>query len=96
MYEVVVRLADGGAMSGGIFASEAEAKARAEDIVRAARSDGTEWPVLGESFVRPDAIISVGLVEGASTKWMGSEDRARWAQADEVGDAGRAPPAGES
>ncbi len=91
MYEVVVRLSDGAAVSGGIYASEAEAKVRAEEIVRTARSDGADWPVLGEAFVRPDAIISVALVAGASAKWMGSEDRARWAHADQT-DAGATPP----
>jgi hypothetical protein len=72
---VLLRLANGERLELGAFTSEAEAVERARAVVaQAASQDG--WPFVNGRFIRPDAIVSVDLVELEVTRWLGSQTRA--------------------
>jgi len=74
-------MTDGEPVEVGSFTTAAEAAACAQDVVRqisAAQGDGN-WPFFGERYLRPDAIISVDLLEESADQWLGSAARTRWA-----------------
>ena len=80
IHVVLLRLTDGDPVEVGTFATAAEASACAQDVVRqiSAAGDGA-WPFFGERYLRPDAIVSVDLLEESADKWLGSAARTRWA-----------------
>jgi hypothetical protein len=49
-------------------------------VVQASASDQGSWPFVAGRFLRPDAIVSVDLVELASYRWLGSSARAAWGE----------------
>ena len=72
---VVLRLANDERLELGAFAGEAEALEYARGVVAQVSSqDG--WPFVAGRFVRPDAIVSVDLVELELDRWLGSSARA--------------------
>lgn len=63
IYRVVVRLVDGDRLWIGSFTEIGYAKASARDTVTYLSAlDPNEWPLFGERFIRPDAIVSVDVV----------------------------------
>jgi hypothetical protein len=81
IHVVLLRLRDGEAVEVGTFATAVEASARAQEVVQQitkAEGDGS-WPFFGERYLRPDAILSVDLLEESPDKWLGSAVRTRWA-----------------
>ena len=83
LHIVLLRLREGDILQVGTFRTAAEASARAQEVVReiAAAEGASTWPFFAERYLRPDAIVSVDLLEEHADKWMGSAARARWAQA---------------
>jgi hypothetical protein len=63
---VAIRLVNAEAVSVGTYATAAEAETEAGAVVkRLASSRPGEWPSLGNRFLRPDAIVSVDIVDEA-------------------------------
>jgi Type II secretion system (T2SS), protein E, N-terminal domain len=81
IHVVLLRLRDGEAVEVGTFNTAAEASVRAQEVVRqiATAEGDSGWPFFGERYLRPDAIVSVDLLEESSDKWLGSAVRTRWA-----------------
>ncbi|HET8651396.1 MAG TPA: hypothetical protein VFM13_02375 [Gaiellaceae bacterium] len=77
---VVLRLADGERLDIGAFDSSADAKDHAENVVERISSD-SGWPFFDGRFLRPEAIVSVDLVEPEG-RWLGSAARRAWASQD--------------
>ena len=76
---VVVRLSDGGQVSVGTYADTDAARTAAEELIATLSDDDATWPFLGGRYLRPDAIVSIDLIEDSSPRWTGSTGRARWA-----------------
>ena len=74
-WTVVLRLADDERVEVGSFAGEAEAVDGARTVVRQIGSEGS-WPFFAGRFIRPEAIVSVDLVQLEVTRWLGSSARA--------------------
>ena len=81
IHVVLLRLREGEAVEVGTFSTAAEASACAQDVVRQiSMAEGDAgWPFFGERYLRPDAIVSVDLLEESADKWLGSAVRTRWA-----------------
>jgi hypothetical protein len=74
-WAVVLRLANGERLELGSYPGEAAAVEQASAVVaKVATEDG--WPFVGGRFIRPDAIVSVDLVELEVSRWLGSSTRA--------------------
>jgi hypothetical protein len=71
---VVLRLTNDERLELGVFVTEAEAVEHARAIVAQA-SAGDGWPFVAGRFIRPDAIVSIDLVELEVAKWLGSQAR---------------------
>ena len=82
VHVVLLRLRDGEAVEVGTFPTAVEAATRAQEVVRQiATAEGESgWPFFGERYLRPDAIVSVDLLEESADKWLGSAVRSRWAE----------------
>jgi Type II secretion system (T2SS), protein E, N-terminal domain len=74
-WTVVLRLADGERLEVGSFAGEAEALEGARSVVAQISADGS-WPFFSGRFIRPEAIVSVDLVQLEVSRWLGSQARA--------------------
>jgi type II secretion system (T2SS) protein E len=74
-WSVLLRLKDGERIEVGSFNGEAEAVEAARGVVAQLSADGS-WPFFAGRFIRPDAIVSVDLVELEVTRWLGSQARA--------------------
>jgi Type II secretion system (T2SS), protein E, N-terminal domain len=74
-WAVVLRLADGERLEVGAFPGEAEAVEGARGVVAQIASEQT-WPFFAGRFIRPEAIVSVDLVELEVSRWLGSQARA--------------------
>jgi hypothetical protein len=74
-WTVVLRLADGERLEVGAFPGEAEAVEGARGVVAQIASEHT-WPFFAGRFIRPEAIVSVDLVELEVSRWLGSQARA--------------------
>ena len=81
IHVVLLRLRDGEAVEVGTFTTAIEASARAQEVVQqiATAEGDAGWPFFGERYLRPDAIVSVDLLEESADKWLGSAARTRWA-----------------
>jgi hypothetical protein len=78
----VLRLTGDDHVEIGAFAGQDEAETFARTVVgRISRAEEqAEWPLFGVRFIRPQSIVSVDVVEHASSSWMGSAVRSRWAE----------------
>jgi hypothetical protein len=74
-WAVVLRLANGERLELGSFPGEAAAAEQARAVVAQVSSEDG-WPFVGGRFIRPDAIVSVDLVELEVSRWLGSSARA--------------------
>jgi hypothetical protein len=74
-WAVVLRLANGERLELGSFGGEAAATEQARTVVAQVSSE-EGWPFVGGRFIRPDAIVSVDLVELEVSRWLGSSARA--------------------
>ena len=74
-WAVVLRLADGERVEVGSFMGEAEAVDGARAVVSQIATDAS-WPFFAGRFIRPEAIVSVDLVELEVSRWTGSQLRA--------------------
>ena len=59
---VLARLSNGERIEVGTHADETAAKAEATALMRYLREAGTDWPFLNGRFVRPEAIVSIDIV----------------------------------
>jgi hypothetical protein len=78
---VVLRLADGERLEVDAFQGEAQAVDGARTVVNQIASEAT-WPFFAGRFIRPEAIVSVDLVQLEATRWLGSSARAGVFRAD--------------
>ncbi len=63
-FDVVVRLTNGERIEVATAPEATEAQTLAQDFIRSlASSDATNWPLVAGRFIRPDAIVSVDIVE---------------------------------
>jgi hypothetical protein len=72
---VVLRLADGERLEVDAYRGEAEAVDGARTVVNQIGSEDS-WPFFAGRFIRPEAIVSVDLVQLEATRWLGSSARA--------------------
>jgi hypothetical protein len=74
---VVVRLTDGDRVLAGTFSDAEQAHELAKELQNGfGRADGV-WPLVADRYLRPDAVISIDLVEEEHRRWGGSADRAK-------------------
>lgn len=78
-WSVELRLANGERIEFGVYASNEDAIDAARDVVEQASVEGS-WPFVSGRFLRPDAIVSVDLVQLAADRWLGSSARAAWGE----------------
>jgi hypothetical protein len=85
LHIVLLRLQEGEMIEVGTFQTAEDAAARAQEVVRqiASAEVETTWPFFAGRYLRPDAIVSVDLLEESAQKWLGSAVRSRWAQQQE-------------
>lgn len=75
--QVVVRLIDGGSVLAGSYDDAAGASRGAEELLdKFARTDNG-WPFIGGRYVRPEAVVSIDVVEEEHRRWGGSAERAK-------------------
>jgi MFS family permease len=61
---VIVRLVDGSSVEAGLFPDAESAATCASELMRRLRSSSQgDWPLLGDRYVRPEATVSIELVE---------------------------------
>ncbi|HZB86367.1 MAG TPA: hypothetical protein VE289_07380 [Gaiellaceae bacterium] len=64
MVRVVIRLSNNDRVDAAAVGDPRAAKAQAQALIRyIAGKDGSDWPFIGGRFLRPDAIVSIDLVE---------------------------------
>jgi hypothetical protein len=69
---VVIRLSNNDRVEAAVVGDPIAAKAQAMALIRyIAGKDGTDWPYVGGRFLKPDAIVSVDLVEQRSAENAG-------------------------
>jgi hypothetical protein len=73
-WTVAVRLSDGDRVEVGTFRSSDEAKEQARTVALQLET-GTNWPFFASRFLRPEAIVSVDLIESEQGRWLGSAVR---------------------
>jgi hypothetical protein len=76
-WAVELRLVSGERIEVGVHSSNEEALDAARAVVAHASIEGS-WPFVDGRFLRPEAILSVDLVELADDRWLGSSARAAW------------------
>jgi hypothetical protein len=63
-FRVVIRLSNNDRVEAAVVGDPIAAKAQAKALIRyIAGKDGTDWPYIGGRFLKPDAIVSIDLVE---------------------------------
>jgi hypothetical protein len=63
-FRVVIRLSNNDRVDAAVVGNPRAAKAQAQALIRyIAGKDGSDWPYIGGRFLRPDAIVSVDLIE---------------------------------
>ena len=81
-WTVVLRLVDGDRYVIGAYHSNGEAKEFARNLAQQlAAEDG--WPFFEGRFIRPDAIVSIDLVEPEG-RWLGSAARRAWSSGEQA------------
>lgn len=74
---VVVRLVDGDHVLAGSFAHAEEAHDAAKELQSSFGQSDTVWPLVEGRYLRPQAVVSIDLVEEEHRRWSGSADRAK-------------------
>ena len=82
-WSVVLRLLDGDRYVIGAYHSTGEAKEFARNLAQQLASD-EGWPFFEGRFIRPDAIVSIDLVEPEG-RWLGSAARRAWSAGQQEG-----------
>ena len=82
-WTVVLRLLDGDRYVIGAYHSNGEAKDFARNLAQQLASD-EGWPFFEGRFIRPDAIVSIDLVEPEG-RWLGSAARRAWSAGQQEG-----------
>jgi hypothetical protein len=79
LVHVVVRLVDGDRVLAGSSADPAEAHRIAEELLgKFAQPDtASAWPLVDGRYVRPEAVVSIDVVQEEHRRWGGSAERAR-------------------
>jgi Type II secretion system (T2SS), protein E, N-terminal domain len=63
-FRVAIRLSNNDRVEAAVVGDPIAAKAQAKALIRyIAGKDGTDWPYVGGRFLKPDAIVSIDLVE---------------------------------
>jgi hypothetical protein len=74
---VVVRLMDGDRVLAGRAVDSDEAHRIAEELLGKFAQADTAWPLLEGRYVRPEAVVSIDVVEEEHRRWGGSAERAK-------------------
>jgi hypothetical protein len=74
---VVVRLMDGDRVLAGRADDSDEAHRIAEELLSRFAQADTAWPLLDGRYVRPEAVVSIDVVEEEHRRWGGSAERAK-------------------
>jgi hypothetical protein len=76
---VVVRLVDGDRVLAGSFADAEEAHRIAKELQSSLGQSETHtvWPLVEGRYLRPQAVVSIDLVEEEHRRWGGSTERAK-------------------
>jgi hypothetical protein len=77
LVHVVVRLVDGDRVLAGRAADSAEAHRIAEELLGKFAQADTAWPLVDGRYVRPEAVVSIDVVEEEHRRWGGSPERAK-------------------
>jgi hypothetical protein len=75
--QVVVRLVDGDRVLAGTAADADEAHRIAEELLAKFAQADTAWPLVDGRYVRPEAVVSIDVVEEEHRRWGGSPERAK-------------------
>jgi hypothetical protein len=78
--QVVVRLIDGGSVLVGTYDGAAEASRGAEELLEQFAQTDKTWPLIGGRYLRPEAVVSIDVVEEEHRRWGGSAERAKVAE----------------
>jgi hypothetical protein len=73
---VVVRLIDGDRVLAGSYADAEEAARSAADLLGKFAQPDSAWPLVNGRYLRPDAVVSIDVVEEEHRRWGGSAERA--------------------
>jgi hypothetical protein len=74
---VVVRLTDGDQVLAGTFPDAQQAHELAKELQNGFGKSDTVWPLVEGRYLRPQAVVSIDLVEEEHRRWGGSADRAK-------------------
>jgi hypothetical protein len=74
---VVVRLTDGDRVLAGTFPDADQAHDLAKELQSSFGQSDTTWPLVDDRYLRPQAVVSIDLVEEEHRRWGGSADRAK-------------------
>jgi hypothetical protein len=74
---VVVRLVDGDRVMAGSFTDPEEAHRTAKELQSSFAESDTGWPLMEGRYLRPQAVVSIDLVEEEHRRWGGSTERAK-------------------
>ena len=77
LVHVVVRLVDGDRVLAGSAAEPGEAHRIAEELLGKFAQTDTAWPLVDGRYLRPEAVVSIDLVEEEHRRWGGSAERAK-------------------
>jgi hypothetical protein len=75
--QVVVRLVDGDRVLAGSAGNSEEAHRIAEELLAKFAQADTAWPLVDGRYVRPEAVVSIDVVEEEHRRWGGSPERAK-------------------
>jgi hypothetical protein len=75
--QVVVRLVDGDRVLAGSAGDSEEAHRIAEELLAKFAQADTAWPLVDGRYVRPEAVVSIDVVEEEHRRWGGSPERAK-------------------
>ena len=74
---VVVRLVDGDQVVAGSFADAEAAHGAAKELQSSFGQSDSVWPLVEGRYLRPQAVVSIDLVEEEHRRWGGSTERAK-------------------
>jgi hypothetical protein len=77
LVHVIVRLMDGDRVLAGRAVDSDDAHRIAEELLGKFAQADTAWPLLDGRYVRPEAVVSIDVVEEEHRRWVGSAERAK-------------------